>query len=62
MAKCMRHRKLRHVERVADEDAATMFATGDWDYVSKSDYKRWRDSHGKQQSVEQGPEAQPQIS
>jgi len=60
MAKCIKHKGTGKIQRLDNYWAARLVQHDDWEYVSKSDYKRWRDQHGKKPPVEQQHEAAPE--
>lgn len=40
MAKCMQHIRFKNVKRVSNDKAQQMHQSGDWKYISKSDFQR----------------------
>jgi len=40
MAKCMQHIRFKNVKRVSNQKAKQMYKSGDWKYISKSDFQR----------------------
>lgn len=46
MAKCMQSKKnKKDVIRVSNADAKKLYASGNWNYISKSDFNRVQNGH-----------------